>query len=315
MKFSVTINSFENDELIDTIAVPSNVVGIGDAAFADHDELVCVELPNTITSIGNDAFTRCQKLANINMPDNIASIGERAFRFCKNLERFEMPPLVHAVSEGMLSGCSELETFSAYRNQIISVADQAFSRCTKLATISGIYYAERVGWRSFGSCTSLTSIEFGNSLRKIGRESFIGCRNLQYIEIPESIESIGDNAFAGCTNLSLATLPPSIVERFPNAFSTEALLEIGLISDRDRQQLTKRYLEQNAAQIEHLKELLSSAKQQRKELTAQLASKGALAFREKKRLGAEIDEIEDHIAELEQKILQLTHPADDELLL
>lgn len=118
-------------------------------------------------------------------------------------------------------------------DDVTSISDNAFSRCTRLTDIkvsennkfycdvNGVLFNKNktkiilypkartekiyiipnsvkiIGNNSFYNCQNLTGIIIPDSVKIIGRIAFADCKNLTDISIPKSIESIGEIAFDG----------------------------------------------------------------------------------------------------------------------
>ena len=55
---------------------------------------------------------------------------------------------------------------------------------------------------AFSRCTNLTSITIGNSVTSIGKAAFHKCSSLTSVSLPSSVTSIGEIAFQDCTSLT-----------------------------------------------------------------------------------------------------------------
>ena len=64
----------------------SELIEIGDAAFASCISLKEVVLPWNMEKIGKMAFAGCYRLKTINIPSGVESIGQKAFSNCEALE-------------------------------------------------------------------------------------------------------------------------------------------------------------------------------------------------------------------------------------
>ena len=89
-------------------------------------------------------------------------------------------------------------------------------------SISGAY-AIKEGTRliaddAFSNCSSLTSVTIPNSVTSIGDKAFYGCSSLTSITIPEGVTSIGGSAFSGCSSLTSITIPNSVASIGRSAF-------------------------------------------------------------------------------------------------
>ena len=119
------------------VQIPNSVTMIGDAAFADADQLTSITLPlglkavsrymlagtalssvvlpEGVTDIGRGAFEDCTYLRTIFLPFSLKTIGERAFGYCVALNEIysdaAMPPLT--MSDNTFEGCGTIQVMLA----------------------------------------------------------------------------------------------------------------------------------------------------------------------------------------------------------
>ena len=119
------------------VQIPNSVTMIGDAAFADADQLTSITLPlglkavsrymlagtalssvvlpEGVTDIGRGAFEDCTYLRTVFLPFSLKTIGERAFGYCVALNEIysdaAMPPLT--MSDNTFEGCGSIQVMLA----------------------------------------------------------------------------------------------------------------------------------------------------------------------------------------------------------
>ena len=125
----------EESQYSGIISVPSevtykgrklDVIGIGNSAFYDCENLKEVLLPESITSIGSNAFRLCYNLEQVNLPASISSIGERAFEDCRKLSSVIIPTSLAKLNSDLFKGCYELKEIVIPAN-IQSIGSDTFS--------------------------------------------------------------------------------------------------------------------------------------------------------------------------------------------
>ncbi len=95
--------------------------------YSNIDYIKTVKISQGVTSIGEGAFENCSNLICITIPDGITNIGSYAFNNCLNLDDFNMPTTVKYIGDSAFIACNELGAISISKN-IISIGKDAFSR-------------------------------------------------------------------------------------------------------------------------------------------------------------------------------------------
>lgn len=166
------------------VDVPSSFGGcplihIGSKAFSDNYNITSVKIPDGVKSIGQSAFDKCTSLETVELPDSVISISGSVFNgsaLYKNESNWVDKVLY--VNNHLIKMNTKFEGDYIIKDGILTIADSAFERCSKL-----------------------TSVKLPTSLKNIGNKAFYNCKLLTSIEIPANVERIGDNVFYG-TNIS-----------------------------------------------------------------------------------------------------------------
>ena len=108
---------------------------------------------------------------------------------------------------------SEITSFNEllYFTGLTTLSSEAFSYCTKLASIIIPANVNTIGNKSFYRCEALTSIILPNTVTTLGSRAF-SQSGLTTLTIPKSVTSIGEFAFEDCRSLT------SIIVDEENAF-------------------------------------------------------------------------------------------------
>lgn len=122
---------------ITEIQIPNSVTRIGDAAFADAEDLSSITLPlglkavsrymlagtsvshvvipEGVADIGTGAFEDCSALTTVFLPASLLTIGDKAFRFCSSLKEIysdaTTPPVT--MDDDAFEGCSGVQVMLA----------------------------------------------------------------------------------------------------------------------------------------------------------------------------------------------------------
>ena len=116
------------------ITIPSNVVSIGDYAFAGCSNLTSVTIPSSVTSIGNHAFEVCSNLTSLTIPESVTSIGNYAFYGCSNLTSVTIPKSVTIIGAGAFCECINLRNVTI-PSSVNYMGLEAFAFCSNLAIV------------------------------------------------------------------------------------------------------------------------------------------------------------------------------------
>lgn len=151
------------------------IVGIGENAFLDHNNLKEITLPETIKVIQRKAFYNCSKLESINL-DNVEEIERGAFSYCNSLTSLNVGAL--KIGSSAFYKCKNLKEIKLSNTKIIS--DMAFAS-TKISKISIPSSCTKVGDDVFYECVALKEINvYGPNLKN---NSYLKSLNIvNYIE-------------------------------------------------------------------------------------------------------------------------------------
>ena len=200
-------------------------------------------LPNTLEEIGDDAFDYCGFTGVVTIPASVEWIGYTPFYGCDGIEGFVVDSanedfdsrdncnaIIKKYNDELIVGCKN----STIPDGVVSIAEDAFNRCSGLTSITIPSSVTEIGGWSFWF-TGLTSINIPASVTYIGTNPFGGCAELTEITvesgntvfdsrngcnaiirtstnellagcqntvIPDDVTRIGDNAFYYCSTLT-----------------------------------------------------------------------------------------------------------------
>ncbi len=211
------------------VILPHGLMAIGNHAFEDCDALESIDIADVLhievgafqhssalkkvdngalTRIHDNGFDGCSALTTIDL-SKVTQIDQYGFVNCSSLTNVDLSHLdiigIHA-----FDGCSNLTlktntTIPAFE----SVADYAFSRCSKLGVNGSridLTETTHVGDHAFNECTEIM-LSDGDlfSMKTIGGNAFTNCKHIgsEYEVTMPYIESIGASAFAGCSKLNI----------------------------------------------------------------------------------------------------------------
>ncbi len=115
---------------------------------------------------------------------------------------------VKVIANDAFTGCGSLTSISI-PDGVTSIGDRAFSWCRSLRNINIPDTVTRIGYRAFEHCP-LTSISIPPSVTTIEVWTFLACFSLRNINIPDTVTRIGYRAFERCLSLTSINIPPSV---------------------------------------------------------------------------------------------------------
>lgn len=214
-------------------AVLTNVINIGNYAFADCANLRYVDMPKVVV-IGEGAFCAYQGTApsfmQITLPSTLKTLGKGVFMGALGIEEIEIPKSVLNFGDNssddfgdfMFALCTNLKKVTLPEN-LDKIGNYWFTGCSKLQSVNTekIKYIGEYAFR--GASSDLEGyVEFDlSSIRTLGEAAFaesrltgdLVCNNLttagdyaffytyiKSIDAP-NLSVIGDSAFEGCKNL------------------------------------------------------------------------------------------------------------------
>ena len=108
----------------------------------------------------------------------------------------------------------------AAENQLKSIGDIAFFRCTSLTSINIPEGVTSIGGSAFVFCTSLTSINIPTSVTKIDEGAFDYCTSIASITIPASVTTMDSSVFYDWTAEQTINVPFANADATPSGWNT-----------------------------------------------------------------------------------------------
>ena len=125
---------------------------------------------------------------------------------------------VKVIANDAFTGCHSLTSISI-PDGVTSIGVRAFLWCRSLRNINIPDSVTRIGYSAFEVCNSLTSINIPDGLTSIEDFAFFACESLTSINIPDSVTSIEEYAFSNCIFLKSINIPNSVTNIGYCAFS------------------------------------------------------------------------------------------------
>ena len=206
------------DKSLPAYHIKSGTRFIGSHAFAECDNLECINIPKSVKEIGVNAFGGCNDLKII--VEDIEAWCNIDFQIWGGFHSYygpisswyiysdentqitdlTIPNSVTEIHPFTFYGCKNLKSVFI-PNSVKSIGTCAFSHCDGLIEIEIPNSVTTIGNRAFEGCSKLTNINISDGVNTIGEYAFSECPNLTSINIPNSVAYIYNSAFKGCTNL------------------------------------------------------------------------------------------------------------------
>lgn len=183
------------------------VVSIDDCAFKDMPSINTIQLPISVETIGDAAFQRCGAEIIIIPTGNLYKIGKYAFSGTR-ISSLSLPSSVKSVGIGAFKDCENLESVN-FGDQIRTIADSTFFRCSKLREFCIPKNTSRINQCAFLGCMNLRSLSLSDNVKYIGPKAFAFCSSLEELVLPDSICEIGWGAFMA-TSIYEITIPKNV---------------------------------------------------------------------------------------------------------
>jgi len=178
-----------------TVSLPSGIVEIGEAAFADCRKLASITLPSQLVTIGDHAFSRCEALTSVELPASVTTVGDGAFARCTALNSFTATGL-QQLSRTALMDCPALTQVSV-GSRVQTVGERAFAGSgVKTLNMSGASSLTTVGEGAF-VLTPLTSVSLPTNLSRVGEAAFLYVTTLTTFAPPGKLATLSDYLLAG----------------------------------------------------------------------------------------------------------------------
>lgn len=143
------------------VFLPSNLISIGNRAFANCYNLEFVDMPAHLKTITSEAFINCKRLTIDLLPNTIDHIGQSAFENCSSLSLNKLPD--------NLTGYIRANSFSNTKvnisiipDKITAIKEGAFKN-TNITDLYMPYGFEEISSNAFKNCR-LQTIHFGDSV-------------------------------------------------------------------------------------------------------------------------------------------------------
>ena len=111
------------------VQIPNSVTRIGEAAFADAEQLANITLPLHLTNVSSYMLAGTA-ITNVILPEGVTDIGSGAFEDCSQLHTIFLPASLQRIGNQAFAYCINLnEVYSDAAAPPLTMADDTFEDC------------------------------------------------------------------------------------------------------------------------------------------------------------------------------------------
>lgn len=226
--------AFAGCDFLRTVYIPSQVLNVGEKAFADcADELQIILRDKPVSGYAtgwNDRYLKgggaYKYSLDISGTENgyeyrIENGGAHIVNYAGSAEELVLPqtlggaPLV-GVERYAFAGAPL--TSVSIPSALEFVREYAFAECTALETVVFEGAEVSFGVSVFDECSSLSSVQLPSAVSEISDNMFFGCTALREISLPDGLKVIGVGAFEE-SGIKVISLPSSLTHIGERAFA------------------------------------------------------------------------------------------------
>jgi len=208
------------DKTITSCEIKEGTLFIATGAFKGCTQLESVGLSSTVTTIGDNAFEGCTSLSGFTIPDTVTNIGVNAFKdtaLTFTMDGSSEDGYVQYLKSGdndhfALITVKDKEKLISYAisDETTVIANEAFSGCSSMRTLTFGNKVSTVGTNAFKGCTALESVTLSNYATMLAFSTAFPSGRID-VKIRD-VSSIGDKedsywngnskgAFEGCKSI------------------------------------------------------------------------------------------------------------------
>ncbi len=226
--------------------VPERVNDIAAYAFVGCDFLRTVYIPSQVLNVGEKAFADCADDLQIILRDKPASGYVTGWndRYLKGGGAYEYSLDISGTENGyeyrIENGGAHIVNYAGSAEELVlpqtlggaplvGVERYAFAGAP-LTSVSIPSALEFVREYAFAECTALETVVFEGAEVSFGVSVFDECSSLSSVQLPSAVSEISDNMFFGCTALREISLPDGLKVIGVGAFEESGIKVISLPS-------------------------------------------------------------------------------------
>lgn len=198
-QYSVAINAFRNNTVIENVVIPDGILAIGNNTFWGASALKTVKIGSGPEQLNWNNFYQCTSLESVTLPDTLNKLGRWVFKECVSLREIDIPDGVTEIGDSAFEECTLLARVKLPRS-LSAMGEQTFYRCVSLEEIALPDSLNELPSGAFSGCRALSSVGLGSGLKTVGSRAFYNCASLLSIDF-KNVETVESSAFSACEKL------------------------------------------------------------------------------------------------------------------
>ena len=175
--------AFADTDIAD-IRLPDGLREIGFAALMEA-RCKSITIPGSVQKLGPYLCCHMPKLTSAKLKNGLTVLPEGMFMGCRKLKKIEIPATVTAISSSAFEDCEALSALGfAKKAALQSIGDNAFkyTGLRKATLPAGLV---SIGEDAFFGCEKLASVVIPSSVESIGMRAFDGCSEKLVLSVEE----------------------------------------------------------------------------------------------------------------------------------
>ncbi len=181
-----------------SLIIPSSITSIEHGAFSYCSGFTgSLTIPSSVTSIGNNAFYFCTNFTgSLTIPASVTSIGELAFYPCRGFTgSLAIPSSVTSIGRSAFAGCSGIINVDSNNSNFSSVDGVLYNKnkttliqcpISRTGSFEIPSSVTSIGESAFSRCTKLSTITIPANVTTIEANAFANCNGLQNISVSQA---------------------------------------------------------------------------------------------------------------------------------
>ena len=183
----------------DTEEHPSQLVEVGEHAFADGGVEGSISFPDSVTTFGDGVFSGNLAIKSVRLSDNLTVIPDGTFEQCATMEYVAISDKVTSIGTSAFKNCLFLENIDIIGKDVPE---------GQIGLPSAL---EEMGDSAFASTYLYGEVVLPSGVKRVESSAFALNSYIYGVTLNEGLQSIGQNAFQQ-TSISSLTLPDSVTE-------------------------------------------------------------------------------------------------------